>query len=40
MAVHHRAYCSDTVRNAQWSSGVREGKTQTYVLRRVCLVLA
>jgi len=40
MAVHHRAHCSDAVRNAKGDSGVRERQTQTYVLHRVCLVLA
>jgi hypothetical protein len=40
MAVRHRAHCPDTVRDAECGSGVHEGQTQTYVLRRVCLVLA
>jgi hypothetical protein len=40
MAVHHRAHCSDTVRDAKWSSGVHEGQTQTYVVCRACQVLA
>jgi hypothetical protein len=40
MAVHQRAHCSDTVRNAKRDSGVHERQTQTYVLPRVCLVLA
>jgi hypothetical protein len=40
MAVCYRSHCSDTVRNARWGSGVHEGQTQTYVKRRVRLVLA
>jgi hypothetical protein len=40
MAVHHRAHCSDTVRNARRDSGVHERQMQTYVLHRVRLVLA
>jgi hypothetical protein len=40
MAVHHRAHCSDTVPDANCGSGVHEGQTQTYMVRRACLVLA
>jgi hypothetical protein len=40
MAVRHRVHCSDTERDAKWGSGVHEGQTQTYVLSRVCRVLA
>ncbi len=40
MAVHHRVHRPDTERGAKWGSGVHEGQTQTYVLSRVCRVLA
>jgi hypothetical protein len=40
MAVHHRVHCSDTERNVKWGSGVHEGRTQTYMASRACLVLA
>ena len=40
MAVRHRVRCSDTERDAKRGNGVHEGQTQTYVLRRACLVLA
>jgi len=40
MAVHYRSHCSDTVRNVMWGSGVHEGRTQTYVMHRECLVQA
>jgi hypothetical protein len=40
MAVRHRVHCSDTERDAKWGRGVPEGRTQTYMASRACLVLA